>query len=132
MILVDTNIIIDVLKADPVWLPWSAQNLMLARQAGPVFVNYVVYAELNTHEGTATQADAMLDDLGIAICDLTRESARMAARAFQQYRKRGGAKSGVLPDFFIGAHALAEDWKLLTRDAARYRTYFPKLKLICP
>ena len=132
MILVDTNVIIDVLKADPVWLPWSAQHLMLARQAGPVFVNYVVYAELNTHEGTSTQADAMLDDLSIAICDLTRESARIAARAFQHYRKRGGAKSGVLPDFFIGAHALAEDWKLLTRDAARYRTYFPKLKLICP
>ena len=132
MILVDTNILIDVLKADPVWLLWSAQHLMLARQAGPVFVNYVVYAELNTHESTAAQADAMLDDLGIAICDLTRESARIAARAFGQYRNRGGNKSGVLPDFFIGAHAQAEGWTLLTRDAARYKTYFPKLKLICP
>lgn len=132
MTLVDTNIIIDVLKADQVWLPWSAQHLMLARQAGPVFVNYVVYAELNTHEGASEQIDAMFDDLTIAICDLTRDSARLAARAFRQYRQRGGTKSGVLPDFFIGAHAQAEGWKLLTRDATRYKTYFPKLKLICP
>ena len=132
MILVDTNVIVDVLKADPIWLPWSAQHLMLARQAGPVYVNYVVYAELCAHEGAAAEADGLLADQGIAVCELSRESARLAGRAFRTYRERGGAKTGVLPDFFIGAHALAQGWKLLTRDAARYRSYFPKLKLICP
>ncbi len=132
MILVDTNVIIDVLKADQVWLPWSAQHLMLARRAGPVHVNYVVYAELCAHEGTAAQADGFLADQGIAVCELTCESARLAGRAFRTYRERGGTRTGVLPDFFIGAQALTQGWKLLTRDAGRYQSYFPKLKLICP
>ena len=51
---------------------------------------------------------------------------------FCQYRQRGGTKTCVLPDFFIGAHAQADGYQLLTRDAGRYKTYFPKIKLICP
>jgi predicted nucleic acid-binding protein len=132
VILVDTNVIVDVLKADPVWLPWSAQQLMIARQNGSVFVNYVIYAELHAHEGASPHVDQMLDELEIAVTELDRDSAKSAARAFAQYRKRSGMKTGVLPDFFIGAQALSRGWALLTRDAARYKTYFPKLELICP
>lgn len=132
MTLIDTNVLIDVLKADSMWMPWCAQQLMLARQAGPVAINWVVYAELQAHDGATQVADAFLADQGIVIRDMTRESARAAASAFKAYRQRGGSKTGVLPDFFIGAQALAEGWTLLTRDAARYKTYFPKLKLICP
>lgn len=132
MILVDTNVLIDVLRADPVWLPWSSQQLMLARHAGALGINYVVYAELHVHEQAAAVADAMLDEVGIAVLESTRESARLAAAAFRRYRERGGVRAGVLPDFFIGGQALAQGWPLLTRDAARYRTYFPELQLICP
>jgi predicted nucleic acid-binding protein len=132
VILVDTNVIVDVLKADPVWLPWSSQQLMLARRAGPLCINYVVYAELAAHEQAAHEIDAMLDDVGMVIQESTRESARLAAAAFRQYRRRGGARTGVLPDFFIGAQALAQGYPLLTRDASRYRSYFPALQLISP
>lgn len=132
MILVDTNVLVDVLKVESAWMAWSAQQLMLARQAGPLAINYVVYAELQVHEGAAERVDALLADQGIVIRDMTRESARAAALAFKAYRQRGGTRTGVLPDFFIGAQALTEGWTLLTRDAARYTTYFPKLQLICP
>ena len=76
--------------------------------------------------------DDFLKDAKIEIKHLGTNAAQAAAKAFVQYRKQGGGKTGVLPDFFIGAQALTEGWTLLTRDAARYRTYFPKLDLICP
>lgn len=132
MILVDTNVIVDVLKADPVWLPWSSQQLMLARRAGPLCINYVVYAELAVHEEASHEMDALLDDMAVVMKEFTRTSARLAATAFRRYRQRGGSRTGVLPDFFIGAQALAEGCPLLTRDAARYRIYFPALELISP
>jgi predicted nucleic acid-binding protein len=76
--------------------------------------------------------DEFLDMLDIQMLELPRSAARLAGLAFRSYRQRGGTKTGVLPDFFIGAHAQAEGYKLLTRDAGRYKTYFPKIKLICP
>jgi predicted nucleic acid-binding protein len=73
-----------------------------------------------------------LDNLKVKILDVSKPAAQLAAHAFRAYRQRGGTKTGVLPDFFIGAHAQTEGYKLLTRDAGRYKTYFPKIKLICP
>ncbi len=132
MTLVDTNVIVDVLKADPVWMPWSSQQLMQARRAGPLGINFVVYAELAVHEEVAREMDGLLNDMGVVVHESSRASARLAAAAFRQYRQRGGTRTGVLPDFFIGAQALADGCPLLTRDAARYRSYFPALELICP
>ena len=132
MTLVDTNAIIDVLRAGPAWLPCSSGQLMLARGAGPSGINPVVRAEPNVHEEAAHTVDAMPDDVGFAVLGSNRESARLAAAAFRQDRQRGGARSGVLPDFFIGAQILAQGRRLRTRDAARYRTCFPELELICP
>ena len=132
MILVDTNVIVDVLKADPVWMPWSSQQLVQARRVGPLGINFVVYAELAVHDEVAHEMDGLLDDLGVVVAQSSRASARLAAAAFRQYRQRGGTRTGVLPDFFIGAQALADRCPLLTRDAARYRSYFPGLELICP
>jgi predicted nucleic acid-binding protein len=60
------------------------------------------------------------------------EAAFLAGKAFQTYRKQGGSRRSPLPDFFIGAHAAIAGHRLLTRDIARYRTYFPKLPLIAP
>lgn len=131
MILVDSNVLLDVLKRDPMWMPWSAQHLRLGQARG-LAINVVVYAELAAHPGFHADLDRFLDELSIALPEISRDAARAAALAFKAYRQRGGTRTGVLPDFFIGAQALTEGWTLLTRDGARYTTYFPKLQLICP
>ena len=131
-ILVDTNIFLDVFQRDPVWMPWSAQQLRLGQASGSLVTNIVVYAELLGHPKFDFDLDAFLHQQAIDVPDISRKAARAAAKAFREYRQRGGGKAGVLPDFFIGAQAQTENWTLLTRDAARYRTYFPGIKLICP
>lgn len=132
MTLVETNVFVDVIHRDPTWLQWSVSELAMARQRGPMISNFVVYAELHTHDTAGPHVDALLDQLGVQLRDLSRPAAQLAAKAFRQYRQRGGTRAGVLPDFFIGAQAVSEGWTLLTRDAARYRTYFPGIQLICP
>lgn len=131
MILVDTNVFVDVIHRDPIWLDWSLRELSKAKAQG-IATNLVVYAELHTHDTAGPHIDAFLEKLGVEILHVSKQAAQQAAHAFRAYRQRGGTKNGVLPDFFIGAHALAEDYQLLTRDAGRYQTYFPKLQLICP
>ena len=129
--LVDTNVLLDIFKRDPVWMPWSAQQLRQGQARG-LAINIVVYAELAGHPGFGFDLDAFLSEQSISVPDISRAAAREAALAFRQYRQRGGARTGVLPDFFIGAQALTDGCPLLTRDAARYRSYFPALELICP
>ena len=131
MILVDTNVLLDIYKADSIWMPWSLQHLHHAKPR-QLAINMVVYAELAGHPAEPENLDEFLETLGIQILELSRPAARLAGLAFRQYRQRGGTKTGVLPDFFIGAHAQADGYQLLTRDAGRYKTYFPKIKLICP
>jgi hypothetical protein len=131
MILVDTNVLLDIYKADVIWMPWSLKHLRNAK-TGQLATNMVVYAELAGHPAEPGHLDQFLDMLDIQMPELPRPAARLAGLAFRSYRQRGGTKTGVLPDFFIGAHAQAEGYKLLTRDAGRYKTYFPKIKLICP
>ena len=131
MILVDTNVLLDIYKADAIWMPWSLQYLQQAKP-GQLAINMVVYAELAGHPAEPANLDEFLEMLVIQVLELSRPAARLAGLAFRSYRHRGGTKTGVLPDFFIGAHAQAEGYKLLTRDAGRYKTYFPKIKLICP
>jgi predicted nucleic acid-binding protein len=131
MILVDTNVLLDIYKADPIWMPWSLKNLRSA-QPGQLGINMVVYAELAGHPAEPAHLDQFLDMLSIQMLELSRPAARLAGLAFREYRQRSGTKTGVLPDFFIGAHAQAEGHQLLTRDAGRYKSYFPKIKLICP
>ena len=131
MILVDTNVLLDIYRADAIWMPWSLQHLQQAKP-GQLALNMVVYAELAGHPAEPANLDEFLEMLGIQMLELSRPAARLAGLAFRSYRQRGGTKTGVLPDFFIGAHAQAEGYNLLTRDAGRYKTYFPKIKLICP
>ena len=131
MILVDTNVFVDVIHTDPIWLNWSLRELSKAKRS-PILTNFVVYAELHTHDTAGPHIDAFLEKLGVQVVELSRPAAQLAAQAFRAYRQRGGTNTGVLPDFFIGAHAQADGYKLLTRDAGRYKTYFPKIKLICP
>ena len=132
MTLVDTNVLLDLVTDDPDWYEWSLARLEEAALAGPLLINDVVYAEISIRYERIEDLDAMLTQAVIAIVPISREALFLAGKVFRRYRAVGGTRTGVLPDFFIGAHAAGEGWPLLTRDVARYRSYFPKIKLIAP
>ncbi|MCX7366139.1 MAG: type II toxin-antitoxin system VapC family toxin [Alphaproteobacteria bacterium] len=132
MTLVDTNILLDLVTDDPHWAEWSLARLEEAALAGPLLINDVVYAETSTRYARIEDLDAMLAEAMIEITPTPRSALFLAGKAFRRYRASGGTRTGVLPDFFIGAHAVTQDWPLLTRDAGRYRSYFPRLTLIAP
>ncbi len=132
MILIDSNVLLDIVTADPDWLPWSQAALADALLAGPVAINQLVYAEVSIAYKQVAELDTVLARLHIQRADLPWEAAHLAGQAFLKYRRQGGIKTSPLPDFYIGAHAQAADLQLLTRDAKRYRTYFPKVSLIAP
>lgn len=132
MTFVDTNILLDVVTDDPVWADWSIRQLDIAALRGPLTINSVVYAELSVRFTRIEELEGVLEEAGVAIADMPRAALFLAGKAFQQYRAAGGSRSGVLPDFFIGAHAAITGLPLLTRDTGRYRTYFPSLGLITP
>ena len=132
MTLVDTNVLLDLLGSDGGWAAWSEAALEGAATRGALFINDVVYAELCIGFDRMEDCDAFLEDIGIAILPMPRGALFLAGRAYMAYRRHGGTRAGVLPDFFIGAHASHEALPLLTRDVGRYRTYFPALSLIHP
>jgi predicted nucleic acid-binding protein len=132
VILVDTNIFVDLWTGDPAWADWSEAALARAAEAGPLGINPIIYAELCLGFDKELQLEETLADAGVRRLALPYHAAWPAARAFAAYRRRGGRRSAPLPDFFIGAHALVEGLTLLTRDARRYRSYFPELRLIAP
>jgi predicted nucleic acid-binding protein len=127
--LVDANVLLDVVTDDPVWVAWSLAEAALT---GPIFVNDIAYAEISTRYSTIEQFDEMLVGAKIWIAPIPASALFLAGKAFLRYRRPGGVRTGVLPDFFIGAHAAIEGWPLLTRDPRRYRTYFPTLRIIAP
>jgi predicted nucleic acid-binding protein len=130
--LVDSNVILDIASEDDEWLDWSASQLTAAAERGPVVINPVIYAEVSTRFDTIEALDDALPPEFYTRVTVPWEAAFLAARAFLAYRHRGGAKTSTLPDFFIGAHAAITGMTLLTRDVRRYRTYFPKLRIIAP
>jgi predicted nucleic acid-binding protein len=130
--LVDSNVLIDVLIGDPVWLEWSMSRLSECGANSPLFVNDIIFAEIAVTYATVGQVEAALNSLAVERMPFTTNSLFLAATAFQAYRRNSGAKTNVLPDFFIGAQALDQGWAILTRDVSRYRTYFPKVRLIAP
>ena len=132
MILVDSNVWIDIMSGDPVWLDWSVSQLKLARLQGSVAINPVIYAEVAAMFDSQEALNEYLRPLNVENIGFSQTASFLAGQAFWAYRQRKGAKTGVLPDLFIGAQARAEGWKLLTRDAARYKAYFHDVKLICP
>jgi predicted nucleic acid-binding protein len=132
VILIDANVLIDVGMDDPAWADWSQRKLDEAADLDTPAINDVVYAELSVHYPRMEELDAMLRQFQIQLAPSPREALFLAGKAYQRYRALGGVRTGVLPDFFIGAHALVAGVPLLTRDAARYRTYFPGIALIAP
>lgn len=132
MTLVDTNILLDLVTDDPVWADWSLAQLEAASLRGPLAINDVIYAELAVRYDSIEALDRFLDAAGIVMIPIPRAALFLAGKVFVAYRKAGGTRTGVLPDFFIGAHAAVDRRPLLTRDLGRYRTYFPSLELIAP
>jgi predicted nucleic acid-binding protein len=132
LLLVDTNVILDVVEDDPDWANWSQTRLDAATLQYTLLINSVIYAELSIAYLRIEELEAMLSAGGFRMEPIPREALFLAGKVFRQYRNRGGTKTGVLPDFFIGAHAAVAGIPLLTRDPRRYRSYFPKLDIIHP
>ena len=132
MILVDTNVLLDLVTDDPDWAGWSQQQLDHAAARDDLTINDIVYAELSIGYERMEELDAMIQTAGLTIAAIPRPALFLAGKAFQRYRSAGSRKTGVLPDFFVGAHAVIADAALITRDAARYRSYFPGIALIAP
>lgn len=132
MILVDTNVLLDVVTDDPKWADWSQHQLEAASLRDRLIINTVIYAELSIRYERIEELDEILGETEIAVVEIPRPALFLAGKVFRDYRRRGGTKSGVLPDFFIGAHAAVARFPLLTRDATRYRSYYPTAELIAP
>jgi predicted nucleic acid-binding protein len=130
--LIDTNVLLDLVTDDPNWADWSIAQLEAASLRGPLLINDVVYAGLAVRYGRIEELEAFVDEAGLEIAPIPRAALFLAGKVFTQYRKLGGSRTGVLPDFFIGAQAAVSQLILLTRDVGRYRTYFPSLTLITP
>ena len=132
MLLVDTNVILDVVENDPVWADWSQAQLDSASLKYTLLINPVIYAELSIAYRRIEELEALLKAAALRLDPIPREALFLAGRVFLRYRQRRGTKSGVLPDFFIGAHAAVAGIPLLTRDIGRYQSYFPTIELIAP
>jgi hypothetical protein len=130
--LVDTNVLLDILSADALWASWSLGQLLRRSTEGPLLINEVIYAELSIRIDTEPELDAIIADLNLDLERTPKRALFLAGKAFKRYRASGGTRTGVLPDFFIGAHAEVEVLTILTRDARRYAQYFPKVNVIAP
>ena len=132
MTLIDTNVLLDLVTNDATWADWSIRQLEAAALKGPLAINGVVYAELSVRFATIEALENSLDEANITVEPVPRPALFLAGKVYYRYRAAGGRRTGVLPDFFIGAHAAVAGIALLTRDAQRYRSYFPTIDLVTP
>jgi len=132
MLLVDTNVLVDVLEDDPQWADWSIQQLRFQSKIHQLVINPIVYSELSLTFSTVEALDQTIASLGLAMIEIPKPALFLAGKAFVRYRRQGGTKSNVLGDFFIGAHAAVSGLQILTRDTKRYRSYFPSVVLVAP
>jgi predicted nucleic acid-binding protein len=130
--LIDTNVLLDVFSDDPEWADWSSSALADAHDTGRLLINPIIYAELSIRFDSSEMLDAALSALEIERDELPYEAAFAAGAAYLRYRRGGGSRRSPLPNFYIGAHALARGYRLLSRDRARYSTYFPQVTVIAP
>ncbi|MGI9277763.1 MAG: type II toxin-antitoxin system VapC family toxin [Endozoicomonas sp.] len=131
-VLLDTCIILDILDPGNAWHQWSKDTLRELRKSHSVVINPIIFSELCTGMASPEETLVLLHSLSITEKPLTHEALFLAAKAFLQYRRKRGKKTGVLPDFFIGAQAAVADWSLVSRDKGRFSSYFPTVQLIMP
>ena len=132
MLLVDTNVLVDVLANDPAWADWSIGQLRAQSKVHRLAINPLIYSELSLTFSTVEALDQAIDKLGLLLIELPRPALFLAGKAFMRYRRQGGTETNMLADFFIGAHAAVSRYPLLTRDTRRYSSYFANVKLIAP
>ncbi|MBA3287453.1 MAG: type II toxin-antitoxin system VapC family toxin [Acidimicrobiia bacterium] len=130
--LVDSNVLLDIFTEDATWLEWSTDMLAAAAEAGPLYINPIIYAEVSVRFSRIEDFEDALPPAEFRRAALPWAAAFLAGKAFMSYRRNRGAASATLPDFFIGAHAAIDDLALLTRDPRRYRPYFPTVQLLAP
>jgi predicted nucleic acid-binding protein len=132
MILVDTSVLLDIVKDDPIWSSWSLDAFEKASGQSDMAINDIIYAELSSRYETVEGVDYALATLGLNMLAIPRSGLFLAGKAYKHYRARRGTKTGVLPDFLVGAHAAVAGGTLLTRDPTLIRSYFPTVALITP
>jgi predicted nucleic acid-binding protein len=132
VILVDTNVLLDVLEDDPQWATWSQGQLDAASVTDTLAINPIIYSELSIAFARIEDLDAVITDASLTVEPIPHEALFLAGKAFLNYRRARGAKHSVLPDFYIGAHAAVMQWPILTRDVSRYQNYYPTVPLITP
>jgi predicted nucleic acid-binding protein len=130
--LVDSNVLLDILDEDEEWMDWSASMLADAARQGPLVINQLIFAETSVTLDTVEELDEALPPSYFVRESIPWEAAFLAGKAFASYRRLGGTKRAPLPDFYIGAHAVVAGHTLLTRDPKRYRSYFPRLRIVAP
>lgn len=131
-VIVDSNVILDLFLDDPQWADWSETALADAARRSRLCINPVVYTEVSIAFETIEELESALQNGGFRLLAIPREALFLAGKAFLRYRRGSGAKRSPLPDFYIGAQAAVMGMELITRDAGRYRTYFPSVKIVCP
>jgi predicted nucleic acid-binding protein len=131
-VLVDSNVLLDVLTEDPAWFAWSSDQLARRADAGPLAINPIIYAEVSIRFADIAELEEVLPPSAFERLPLPWEAAFLAGKCFLRYRRSRGVRRSPLPDLYIGAHAAVAGLALLTREATRYRTYFPSLRLIAP
>lgn len=132
MLLVDTNVLVDVLEDDPDWADWSITQLQNQAQVHQLIINPIIYSEVSLTFSSVEALDDCLDAMKLKMVDIPKPALFLAGKAFVQYRRQGGTKHNVLADFFIGAHAAVARLPILTRDERRYASYFPSVRRIAP
>ena len=131
-VMVDSCVLLDIFTEDPRWLAWSGGALADAADRGEIILNPVIYAEVSIGFERIEELESLLPPDVFACQPIPREAAFLAGKCFLKYRRRGGTRTAPLPDFFIGAHALVSGLPLITRDAKRFKDFFPTLNLIAP
>lgn len=131
-VLVDSNVLLDVMTESAAWFAWSAEALARHADEGELAINPIIYAEISIRFQRVEELEEALAPTRFLRLPLPWEAAFLAGKCFLAYRRRGGVQRSPLPDFFIGAHAAVSGLTLLTRDASRYRTYFPTLDIVAP
>jgi len=132
MVIVDTNVLLDVIDDDPDWADWSQRQMRSQSQVHGLVINPVIYTEMSMSYRDITALDRRVEQLQLKFVEIPRPALFLAGKAYLKYRQAGGLRPAVLPDFFIGAHAAVLDCAILTRDERRYRAYFPRVPLITP
>jgi len=132
VLIVDTDVLVDVLQDEPRWADWSIGQLRAQSKVHELVINPVIYAELSLMFEAVEALDAAVEQMELRFLELPRPALFLAGKAFVRYRREGGNKQNVLPDFLIGAHAAVQSCGILTRDSRRYRSYFPTVGLLTP